>query len=388
MGKKSDSWLTRFTEHATYGEANPKFVWWSGVSAISGVLRRKVWVDHFYYQWSPNFYIIFVAPPGVAAKSTTIDTGMRLLRCVDDVVFGPDVASWQALVKYMGETTTHCTVAGADFSMSAVSLAISELGVFLDPKDRGQVDALVNLWDGKLGVFDKRTICNGDSSVENPWISFIAGTTPSWMAENFSEYTLGGGLLSRTIMVYAEKKHKLIAFPELHLPENSEMVRMSLITDLREMATYSGPYHFTKAAIEWETDWYDRLWSEVTDDTDGRITREQTHLEKLAMVLSASNFEFPTIDARHLIEADQILSETKKDVGKVFNVIGQSPLSRGAREVVEIVARSRKVPKQTLYRDYFFRKMVYAEFEEAVESALRAGLIELSVLGGEAVLHV
>lgn len=383
-----DSWLTRFTEYASYGEAHPKFVWWSGVSAISGALRRKVWVDHFYYQWSPNFYIIFVAPPGVVAKSTTIDTGMRLLRAVDDVVFGPSITSWQALIKYMGETTTKCVVQGNEFCMSAVSLAISELGIFLDPHDRSQIDNLVNIWDGKLEILDKHTKGQGNDTLENPWLSFISGTTPKWVAENFNEYSLGGGFFSRAIVVYADKKHKLIPFPELCIPEQSEMVRLNLINDLREIATYSGPFTICPDAYEWERNWYETLWSEVTDDTDGRITREQTHLEKLAMVISAAEFDFPNIRSTHLATADEILRATRSDASKIFESVGQSVLSQSAREVVELVTKHGTIEKQRMYRQFFFRKLVYAEYETALESALRAGLINMKNIDGESVLYV
>ena len=72
-------WLKAYMEYAGYGEA-PKYMhFWTGVSVIAGALRRKVWIDEIYFKWYPNFYIIFVAPPGVVSKSTTACTKIEPL---------------------------------------------------------------------------------------------------------------------------------------------------------------------------------------------------------------------------------------------------------------------------------------------------------------------
>ena len=64
-------WLTAFMDYASYGEAPRHMYFWTGVSAIAGALRRKVWIDQAYFKWYPNFYIVLVAPPGIVSKSTT-----------------------------------------------------------------------------------------------------------------------------------------------------------------------------------------------------------------------------------------------------------------------------------------------------------------------------
>lgn len=215
-------WLTAFMDYASYGEAPRHLYFWTGVSAIAGALRRKVWIDQAYFKWFPNFYIILVAPPGIVSKSTTAGIGMSLLRKVPGIKFGPDVVTWPALVSAFADATEGFEYGGAIHTMSALTLESSEFGNLLNPQDKDMVDLLVALWDGKPGTFEKKTKHSGNDTIENPWINLIACTTPSWIAGNFPEYMIGGGFTSRCIFVYADQKAKYVAYPGLRVPKNLE----------------------------------------------------------------------------------------------------------------------------------------------------------------------
>ena len=77
----AEGWLKTYVAHMRFNEAPSSFHFWVGVGTIAGALRRKVWTDHLTYQYTPNFYIILVAPPGVATKSTAIQ--QRHLPCCE-----------------------------------------------------------------------------------------------------------------------------------------------------------------------------------------------------------------------------------------------------------------------------------------------------------------
>ena len=77
VARNHADWLTAFMEYASYGEAPRHMYFWSGVAAIAGVLRRKVWIDQAYFKWHCNMYIVLVAPPGIVSKSTTAGVATR-----------------------------------------------------------------------------------------------------------------------------------------------------------------------------------------------------------------------------------------------------------------------------------------------------------------------
>jgi hypothetical protein len=265
--------------------------------------------------------------------------------------------------------------------MSAITIASSEFGTFLDPNDRGMVDALVSLWDGQKGVFEKVTKHSGSDSVENPWINIIACTTPGWIAGNFPEYMVGGGFTSRCIFVYADKKRQLVAYPGLNTPENFLEQRADLIHDLEIISNMIGEYKLSPEAIVWGTDWYERHWASRPEHLDdnrfgGYLARKQTHVHKLAMVLAASESSELIIKPEHLEFAEGMTSALERDMPMVFATIGQTEITRGQSELVNIVLEKQRIPQSYLYR-LLYRTMSAMEFQNALNSAVLAGYIQI-----------
>ncbi|KKK66944.1 hypothetical protein LCGC14_2958990, partial [marine sediment metagenome] len=84
MAKRNyDNWLSGYAEYTKHSESPDLFHFWTGVFTIAGALRRQVWIDQRYFQWTPNFYIVLVGPAGIAAKSTSLRLGTSLLRRVE-----------------------------------------------------------------------------------------------------------------------------------------------------------------------------------------------------------------------------------------------------------------------------------------------------------------
>src|SRR5262245_38983278 len=128
----TEGWLKAYVQHQRFTESPESFHFWTGVSTIAGALRRKVWTDHLNYQYTPNFYIILVAPPGVATKTTAINAGMRFLRSIN-VRLGPQSLTWQALFEALKTASTAVKVPDTNQMLiySALTLGIGELGTFL-----------------------------------------------------------------------------------------------------------------------------------------------------------------------------------------------------------------------------------------------------------------
>src|SRR6266404_658712 len=383
MLKNMADWLTDFVEYASHGEASPRLMYWIGVSTIAAVLRRKVWFDQEDYQWSPNFYILIVGPPGTVRKSTSIDIGMRLLKQVDGINFGPSTITWQALVQYIAEHKDEHTQGetGEIFESSNVTIALSEFGTFFDPENRELVDQLTDLWDGKLGVVEKMTKTSGCDSMTNPWINIIAGTTPKWLAKNFGEGLVGGGLAGRFIYLFGEMPTKDIAYPKrsLKLSEHRQK-RAALVEGLKMMAQYMGDFELTEEAYEWGEQWYQKervkLRSQGTESLEaGFLVRKQVHLHKLAMAICAAQYMFPTVNITHMESANTQLTALDVDTRKIFGYVGQSKLTTASREIVEAVERAGTIERRELYRKKFFRTLSSGEFDEAVRSAIQAELI-------------
>lgn len=374
-------------QYASYSEAPPQFHYWTAVSTIAGALRRKVWIDMGYFKWHPNFFIFFVAPPGIVAKSTTVEIGMALLRELPFIHIGPAATSWQALIRKLSEIQEEIAYPDGSFqAMSAITIAASELGTFLDPRDRGMIDALVSLWDGKEGEWAKLTKQDGEEIVVNPWINLIACTTPSWIAENLTEYFAGGGFASRTVFVYAEEKAKLVAYPHLGMKNNPEGIARKLVEDLEDIASLVGEYELTPEAIEWGTAWYkahdkDPHKHLQSERFGGYLARKQTHIHKLAIVVAASQRSTLKITRTDMMEAFEEVTNLEHDMPKVYGSAQREKSALFANEMLQYILDNGAVGKQILYRKYF-NIMSNDTFEEIVKSMLATGKIDSRNIAG------
>lgn len=377
-------WLTKFVEYASFGEAPMKMLWWSGVSTIAGALRRRVWIDQKYFQWIPNFYVIFVAPPGIVSKSTTANIGMNLLRMVPDIKFGPDVITWQALITSLAKATQadfdpRNVSTGEVFPMSAVTFCSDELGNLLNPNDRDLVDALVALWDGKKGAFKKETKTSGSDSIENPFVNIIGCTTPEWISGNFPEYMIGGGFTSRCVFIYADAKRQLVPYVDEVVPKGFEDIKQQLIHDLQIISMMFGEFEITTEARTWGRAWYKEHWRNpphtlTSQQFSGYLARKQTHIHKLAMILAASQSDTLKIEASHLEAAAAFSGAIEADMPKVFSRIGQTDITRGSAEIINAVENNPGILQAELFTRVF-RTLSYRDFTEALIGAINANKI-------------
>lgn len=391
-------WLKAYLHYTRDTEAPQHMHFWSGVSAIAGVLRRQVWIDQAYFKWYPNFYIVMVAPPGIVSKSTTVGISMELLREVEGIHFGPDVVTWQSLVERFAQITEGVELdpegaPGVYTPMSAMTMESSEFGNLLDPQDKGMVDLLVSLWDGKQGTFEKSTKSSGNDAVANPWINLIACTTPSWISGNFPEYMVGGGFTSRTIFVYADKKAQYVAYPYLKVPKDLADQKTKLIADLSRISKLKGPFTLTSKAVEWGTSWYKEHYSSRPLNLDmahfgGYFARKQVQMHKLAMVLSASESDSMQITDEHLATAHYMITDLEPDLQFVFKSIGQSQATGHVEKLIEFVRNSGQegVSYSAAYRHVHNLFPSMRDFEDIILGCIKSGYIRSTKHGMDQIL--
>lgn len=376
------NWLQGFIDFASYAEAPKHMYFWTGVSTIAGVLRRRAWIDEKSFKWFPNFYIILVAPPGIVSKSTTAGIGMDLLRQVPGVKFGPEIVTWQALAGSFVNAAETFEYQGLHHTQSALTIESSEFGNLLNPQDKEMVDVLVTLWDGK--GLKKETKHSGNDEIVNPWINLIACTTPAWIAGNFPEYLIGGGLTSRMVFVYAERKEKYVAYLHKAVPPDYAETKAKLIADLEQIAINCvGEYRLTPEAEAWGEAWYKQHYSgprpkSLDDDRfGGYFARKQTHIHKLAMVLAAATRDDLVITADDLQLADTMVTDLEPDMAQVFSKIGKTEDSYHMDRLLSFIRRHGEIPFTEVFRFSHSQFPSAREFEDVFRGLVSAGYVKV-----------
>lgn len=391
----AEGWLNFYVKHMRLSEAPERFHFWVGVGTIAGALRRKVWTDHKFYQFTPNFYIILVAPPGIATKSTAIRYGISFLRKLKGIHLGPQSLTWQALIDSLKNATEVVKVPGTEQVLvyAALTLGINELGTFIRPENREYLDHLTNIWDAQKELFGRKTLSGGETTIENPWLNIIAGTTPGWLKDNFPKVLVEGGLASRIIFVFEERKQNLVAYPELlNLGDRFRMEEEALLYDLQQISNLAGQFKFTDDAYRWGTNWYDRLHDHKPNGLvpneryQGYIARRQALLHKLAIVLAASRGNELVLEVEDLIEADVHITALDAKIANVFDSIGVSAEADTSNEILQVIKRNGVASYRALYQAYS-KKIDGSTYKRIIANAIEAGLLTREARNGDFMLR-
>lgn len=379
-------------DYTSDSESPNDFHFWTGVSTIAGALGRKVWIDMRKFQWTANFYIVLVGPPGIATKSTSMRSGMRLLERAECANFGPPSMTWQALTDSLSEAIEHVQISSSPdefMPMSCLTIPVSELGTLLKLDDAVLIDVLVDLWDGQLTRWGHKTKTQGETTIENPWLNILGCTTPAWLKAHFPDELIGGGLTSRIVFIFGDTKRSLIAYPDEHIKGSTyKKLEIKLIDDLKEIGKLIGEMAISPAARTWGRAWYEDHWTKekplhmASDRYSGYLARKQTHIHKLAIVLSVARSGALIVEKEHLIEANDLLTSIEPHMLQVFESIG---IVDEAKHVAEIVAFVRA--HEFLTADEAWRLvqnlMNQKEFEEALKAAVRGDLLKTMFKDGK-----
>lgn len=382
MARHFDNWIKAYLDHTRASEAPTPFHFWTAVATIAGALRRRVWIDQNEFVWTPNFYIIFVAPPGIATKSTSIRSGMKILEKVPKIKFGPESMTWQALTIALQDAADSFTYFASDGKaykqdMSTLTIEVSELGTFVRMEDDAMLSVLIDLWDGRMKPWRHSTKSSGSVEIKNPWLNIIGCTTPSWMTSNFPQSMIGGGLTSRIIFVYGSAKRQLVAYPSQQIKHaDFNETEKKLAEDLLSISTLAGEYKLTPDAIRWGTQWYAEHWGNkplhmASNRYDGYRARKQTHLHKLAMVLAAAKRPKLLIEMEDLLEAEAQLALVERDMMQVFTSIGAVDEHKQVEEMLAMVKVYGFITVEELWklcRTTFEKKVFEATLKTAIHS--------------------
>lgn len=385
MSRHFPNWLHAYMDFTRNSEAPDSIHFWCGVSCIAGVLRRRVWIEESTFQIVPNFYVIIVAPPGIATKSTSADMAMRLLRRVDGVFFGPNSMTWQALTVALEESCQAVEYQDRILQMSCLTVSASELGVFLKTKDDGLIDVLTEMWDGKQVAWEHRTKTAHEgqktrTQIVNPWMNILGCTTPAWMRRNCPAYIIEGGLTSRCVFIFANKKRQLVAYPH-KIIDHQKFLAMGdlLVEDLNQIAQLVGEFHLTPEAEAFGEEWYKQLWDNfkdggVGDRYSGYMSRKQGHIHKLAMVISAAQRSDLVITLDDIQLATRLVTSLEVDMNKMFESVGVADSARQTTDILQQIRLSGSISYKSLWQ-LFLPYMSQRDFDQAVKSLTAAGHI-------------
>ena len=337
---------------------------WVGLSTLAGACEKRLWIDRGYFKLYFNLYVAIVAPPGVCAKSSSINLGRDILKTVGFNVFEDSVLK-EEIIKEMCELEKCVEFDGKQFFHSSITYIASELNVLLS-SGVDMVKFLVNIWD-KDDLLVYKTKNSGIYEVNHPFFNLISAAVPEWFSNNIASDMNSTGFLARIIIVYEDEKRKKVPDPT---PTREQLQAKKEATEIiAQIGDMFGKVTLTKQAEKYYHDWY--MAQDVDVTLDYRLTgylerKVKTHSLKIAglMAIGDDRTEIAVKDLeRSIYLLDEI--EPKLKLGLLLS---------GGNKLVPYIQRVKmfldKPPHKINIKDLirkFYSELSKEQFKEVLE---------------------
>jgi hypothetical protein len=380
---------------------------WAALGAVSAALGRRCWFSMGHTLTYPNQYIVLVGTPA-SRKSTAMKIAKRLITSSTNVRLAQDdtAGNRQGLIAEMMDGVKVNPVflngqllAAKDNTLASITLR--EMAQITDEIPEGQEEAveiakadqqtllatsdefsrfigenasqmlefLTSCWDGE--PYKYRT--KSESIVlSRPLLSIIGCTTPAQLARALPAAAADEGILSRIILVYGARKHRLIPDPAslpVELKDKISELLHAINTELHgeflisppARAELSGLYTYNLRIVDNRFAYY--------------AQRRYAHLQKIAMALAASRLSM-VIEKCDVIEAHRILEATELGMPSALGQFGLHPLAGLKQKVLEFM-RDVAVMEIEELRGNFHRDCRASEFMEVVLDLTKSGQLAM-----------
>jgi len=249
---------------------------------------------------------------------------------------------------------TSITPGGVMAMHSSLTILSKELTVFLGYNNQ-QLMADLTDWYDCAGQWEYRTKNMGTDDISGVWVNLIGATTPDLLQTTLPRDAIGGGLTSRIIFVYENKKDHTEPFP---VQTGAEIaLGKELRVDLERISLLQGMFSVSEKFIDLWIDWYTKTDSSPPPFEDHRFSgyfeRRPTHMYKLCMIFSASRSDSMIIDEVDFHRSLELLEKTERMMPYTFSGLGRSSTSEVLNRALTIIAARKKVSLANLQAMFY-----------------------------------
>ena len=332
-------------------------------------------------------YVILIGPSGTR-KSTAMSIGYELLKR-QGIFLAAESVTREALIEDLEGQSELSVQPGENISAKDVSSHCSmtvyndELAVFFRKGDEDFVRALT-AWYDCLDRFEYKTKNSGQNKLVGVWVNMIGATTPEILNRVLPPEAYGGGLNSRIIYVYADRKGKVVPYP-FRVQLNQDLFE-DLHVDLEKIKMLRGQFKYSEEFLDQWGPWYldsDKHPPFTDYHLSGYCHKRGTHLLKLCQIISASRGDDLIIAGTDFARALDILVETEKNMEKVYKGVGENPQSQVLERIKETIFRAGTISFKDLLAQFIFDVTGKDDLIRILVSLKAAGLCELEKVENE-----
>jgi len=347
---------------------------------ISAALQRRVWIGglnpNIPGQLYPNIFVILTGPAGVGKGRVITQVNSILKHWKLDVLSGnifsddhtaqdnderdslplfsagPEDVTYQALlqrqakairyvdwVKCRGSLDNKPVETPAKYGSSPVYFSLEELSSLFDKDSKRVAKYLLNAYD--CNDYRKDTVGRGADVLKKPCLTFLAGTTPSFLEENLDTELLSDGLSARFWFIYEMVERNRLW--DIKPPDAEQTrARNELLEFVKQLASVYGHVTFTPEADAYLKDWWENTLLSNKPNNNPKLipyyVRKNIHVRKMAMILHFSeqteSYVIPLETAQRALE---VLDNVEKKMHFALTFKGRNPLGSIAVKILDFM---------------------------------------------------
>lgn len=368
------SFISDYMAYVENTETSEIYKKWCAVSAISACLQRRVKLQLGHIKIFPNMYIALVGAAGKTRKGTAIGPYRKLLEdaglniCSESISTAKlisrlknSIQQYELIVDGQGQLSYHCSL----------TLIAPELSVFIGYQEKKFLATLADWWDSN-DIWTYETISRGTDEIQGVWFNFLGGITPELLQTSLPQDAVGGGLLSRMVLVFSDTRGPTIVFPEI----TTKQLEMhdKLLNRIDNLILLKGDYTWTESAKKVYSDW--RLhtvehppFSDV--NLIGYNERRAIHLLKLMMVMNASREGDMLLTIEDFDNALELLEDTEQGMPRALRGVGARDDSAVVAKIINLLETRKTITQRMLYQTFMYdasKQMIDEVIETLIQS--------------------
>jgi hypothetical protein len=263
-------------------------------------------------------------------------------------------------------------------------LVADEIATYLDANSikMGMIPVLLKLHDADPN-FEYQTRTHGTEYMKNSYLTLLCGSAPEYLRKSLPIDEVGGGMLSRTILVYSDKPRK--ARPFLELDTVHKKIKQDLVADLELITKLGGEFEMTPEAYDWYSNWYTNEWfsgkeQKYLDNTlKYYSSKKPDHMISLAQIISIAESNTLEITVKHLKSAHMALKTTEKNMHKPLSFLVAEGSGLNTKLVLDAIAEiiaynQQPTLKRILQRTH--KQIDYEETQRGLQTLVVAGIVD------------
>lgn len=348
--RRCGDWITSYMKLTENTEPPDIFHRWCAVSCLAACLQRKCVLPWGRLRFYPNLYVILIAPPGKARKSTAMDPVMQFLEQPSlNIHLAAESVTREQLVRELLNSQEFATdLNGKMVGHCSMTICNSELTVFLGYNNPRLLDDLTDWYDCKRH-WTYRTKHEGEYPIPAVWVNLLGATTPELLRTSLPPAAIGGGLTSRMMFVYAATKRRTIANPFTTPAEQT--LEEDLFYDLEQIVRISGAYRTTNDYISLRKEWYEHNDAHPPFQDAifaGYCDRRIATVSKLSIIMCASRTDELVIDEQDFLRAVAFIEDAEELMPMALTGAGQGKYADIMSRLMSEIATRKECTLDTL----------------------------------------